>query len=103
MTDMPSPPRSQPTSARAKSTSACDMPQRSIRVPAKMKDGIASSTQFCEPPTRLEGSISSGKPPVTRPTMPAMPRAKTIGMEHARRRTKTKAVRASSIALTLPP
>ena len=48
MTDMPSPPRSQPTSARARSTSAFDMPQRSMTVPAKMKLGIASKTQFCD-------------------------------------------------------
>ena len=59
MTDMPRPPRSQPTSARARSTSAFDMPQRSISVPAKMKLGIASRTQFCEAPTRLEATISS--------------------------------------------
>ncbi len=60
ITDMPSPPRSQPTMARASSTSACDIPQRSITLPAKMKHGIASRTQFCEPATRLDGSICSG-------------------------------------------
>ena len=48
ITDMPSPPRSQPTSARASSTSECDMPARSIRLPANTKEGIASSTQLCE-------------------------------------------------------
>ena len=36
---MPRPPRTQPTIARANSTSAFDMPQRSITVPAKMNDG----------------------------------------------------------------
>ncbi len=60
MTDMPRPPRSQPTNARARSTSAFDMPQRSMIVPAKMKDGIASKTQFCDPAIMLEATISSG-------------------------------------------
>ena len=36
------------------------MPQRSMIVPAKMKDGIASKTQFCEPAIMLEATISSG-------------------------------------------
>ncbi len=59
ITDMPSPPRSQPTRARARSTSAFDMPQRSMTVPAKIKLGIASNIQFCDAPIRLEASISS--------------------------------------------
>ena len=58
ITDMPSPPRSQPTKALARSTSAFDMPQRSMTVPANTKLGIASSTQFCDAPTRLDASIS---------------------------------------------
>src|SRR6266478_2950493 len=48
-TDMPRPPRTQPIIARARSTSAYDIPQRSMRLPAKMKVGMASSTQLCEP------------------------------------------------------
>ena len=55
MTDMPSPPRSQPTNARARSTSAFDMPQRSIIDPAKIKDGIASNTQFCDAADQARG------------------------------------------------
>src|SRR5260370_39228611 len=55
---MPRPPRSQRTKARARSTSAFDMPQRSMTVPAKMKDGIASKTQFCDPAIMLEATIS---------------------------------------------
>ena len=94
---MPSPPRNQPTSARARSTSACDMPQRSISMPANTNEGIASSTQFCDPATRLEGSICRGKPPSASPTMPAMPSANTIGIESATKATNTIAVAVSSI------
>ena len=60
-TDMPRPPRTRPTRARARSTSAYDIPQRSIRLPAKTKVGMASRTQLCEPATRLEGSFCSEK------------------------------------------
>src|ERR1051325_391572 len=60
ITDMPSPPRTQPTIARASSTSAWLMPQRSMRLPAKTKAGIASSTQLCEPETSAEASCCIG-------------------------------------------
>src|SRR5205085_8376528 len=99
MTDMPSPPRSQPTNARARSTSAFDMPQRSITVPAKMKLGIASNTQFCDAPIRLEASISSEWPPNTSPITAAAPSAKTIGTENATSRTKRRPVAASAISV----
>src|SRR5581483_1716515 len=80
-TDMPRPPRTQPMSARARSTRAYDIPQRSIRLPANTKVGMASSTQLCEPATRLEGSFWSEKSPTTSPAKPAMPSANTIGSE----------------------
>src|ERR671924_665447 len=80
-TDMPSPPRTQPMRARARSTSAYDMPQRSMRLPAKMNVGMASKTQLCEPATRLDGSFPSEKLPTTSPTKPAIPSEKTIGSE----------------------
>src|SRR6266568_7178259 len=99
ITDMPSPPRSQPTSARAKSTSAFDMPQRSITVPAKTKLGIASCTQCCDAPTRLDASISSELPPSTSPMTAAAPSAKTIGTEKATRTTKRMPVVASSMSV----
>ena len=60
ITDMPSPPLTQPISARASSTSAWLMPQRSIRLPANTKAGIASSTQLCEPETSAEESCCIG-------------------------------------------
>src|SRR3954447_10043597 len=60
ITDMPSPPLTQPTSARASSTSAWLMPQRSIKLPAKTNAGIASSTQLCEPETSAEESCCIG-------------------------------------------
>src|ERR1044071_1220017 len=47
ITDMPKPPRTQPTRARASSTIAWLMPQRSIRLPANTNAGIASSAQRC--------------------------------------------------------
>src|SRR5207237_7293224 len=99
ITDMPSPPRSQPTNARARSTSAFDMPHRSITVPAKTKLGIASSTQFCDAPTRLDASISSELPPSTSPITAAAPSAKTIGTEKATRTTKRMPVVASSMSV----
>src|ERR1700675_4899136 len=80
-TDMPSPPRTQPTSTRARSTKAYDIPQRSMRLPANTKVGMASSTQLWEPATRLEGSLVSEKLPTSRPVKPARPSAKTIGSE----------------------
>src|SRR5216110_90627 len=80
-TEMPSPPRTGPTSARARSTSAYDIPQRSIRLPANTKVGMASSTQLCEPATSEEGSLVSEKLPTSRPVKPARPSAKTIGSE----------------------
>ena len=56
-TDMPSPPRTQPTSTRARLTSAYDIPQRSMRLPANTKVGMARSTQCWVPATRLDGSF----------------------------------------------
>ena len=81
ITDMPSPPRSQPTSARASSTSECDMPARSIRLPANTKDGMASSTQLCDAAIMLEPSCCIGKPPSQSPATPAAPRQNTIGSD----------------------
>ena len=60
---MPRPPRTQPTRARARFTSAYDMPHRSIRLPANTKVGMARSTQLWEPATRAEGIFSSEKFP----------------------------------------
>src|SRR3954470_22074939 len=99
MTDIPRPPRSQPTSARAKSTSAFDMPQRSMTVPAKMKLGIASRIQFCEAPIRLDATMSSECPPSTRPSTAAAPSANTIGIDNAIRTTNSRPVEASSISV----
>src|SRR3954447_9482422 len=91
ITDMPSPPLTQPTSARASSTSAWLMPQRSIRLPANTKAGIASSTQLCDPETSAEESCCSGKPPIQRPATPATASANTIGID--RRISATKMTR----------
>src|SRR3954469_23888813 len=60
ITDMPSPPLTQPVTAPARSTSAWLMPQRSIRLPANTKAGIASSPQLCEPDTSAEESCCIG-------------------------------------------
>src|SRR5438067_7325781 len=60
ITDMPSPPLTQPISARASSTSAWLMPQRSIKLPANTKAGMASSTQLCDPDTSAEESCCIG-------------------------------------------
>src|SRR3954451_1046733 len=94
ITDMPSPPLTQPISARASSTSAWLMPQRSIRLPANTKAGIASSTQLCEPETSAEESCCSGKPPIQRPATPATASANTIGIES--RISATKMTRTAS-------
>ena len=101
ITDMPSPPRSQPTIARASSTSECDMPARSIRLPANTKDGIASSTQLCDAAIMLEPSCCIGKPPSQRPTTPAAPRQNTIGSDSSRSPTKTTPVAARSTRYSL--
>src|SRR5258705_11383628 len=87
-TDGPRPPRTQPPIARARSTSAYDIPQRSIRLPAKTNVGMASSTQLCEPATSEEGSLVSEKLPTSRPVKPARPSAKTIGSESSVSATK---------------
>ena len=60
ITDIPRPPRTQPTKARASSTSELDIPARSISEPAKTKDGIASRTQLCEAAIMVEPSCCSG-------------------------------------------
>ena len=44
-TAMPSPPRTQPTSATARRTRRCAMPPVSISAPARMKSGRESSTK----------------------------------------------------------
>src|SRR5437762_5581956 len=80
-TDSPRPPRTQPTSARARLTSAYDIPQRSMRLPANTKVGMASSTQLWEPATSADGSLVSEKLPTSRPVKPARPSAKTIGSD----------------------
>src|SRR2546425_8971446 len=87
---MPSPPRTQPTRLRARLTRAYDIPQRSMRLPAKINVGMARSTQLCEPATRAEGSFWSEKLPSTRPSMPESPSANTIGVERATRTTKLR-------------
>src|SRR5262245_36498025 len=82
-TDMPSPPRTQPTRPRARFTSAYDIPQRSMRAPAKTNAGTARSTQLCEPATSADGSFCSEKLPSARPITPESPSAKTIGVDSA--------------------
>src|SRR5438034_6256147 len=82
-TDMPSPPRTHPTSTLARSTSAYDIPQRSMRLPAKTKVGLARSTQCWVPATRLDGSFCSEKLPIRSPRKPERPSAKTMGIERA--------------------
>ena len=94
ITDMPSPPRSQPTSARASSTSECDMPARSIRLPANTNEGIASSTQLCDAAISDEPSCCIGKPPSQRPVTPAAPRQNTIGSDSTSSATNTSTVAA---------
>ena len=101
ITDMPRPPRSQPTSARASSTSECDMPARSIRLPANTKEGMASSTQLCDAAIMLEPSCCIGKPPSQSPTTPATPRQNTIGKDSSSSPTKTSAVAARSTRYSL--
>ena len=97
-TDTPRPPRTRPTRARARSTSAYDIPQRSIRLPAKTKVGMASKTQLCEPATRLDGSFCSEKLPASSPAKPAMPSENTIGSERIVSTRKVTATVATSIA-----
>jgi hypothetical protein len=101
-TDMPSPPRIRPTSARARFTSAYDMPQRSMRLPAKTNVGMASSTQLWEPATRLDGSFCSEKLPETSPANPARPSAKTMGSDSAVSTRKVTTTMATSTAQCPP-
>src|SRR4029453_4346003 len=104
-TDTPRPPRTRPTRARARSTSAYDIPQRSIRLPAKRKVGRASKTQLGEPAPRLDGSFWSEKFPASSPAKPAMPSENTIGSERIVSTREVMATVATSIAqwLTLHP
>src|SRR5919202_1763293 len=97
-TDIPRPPRTDPTSARARSTSAYDIPQRSMRLPAKTNVGMASSTQLWEPATRLDGSFWSENPPATNPAKPAIPSEKTIGSETAVRTRNVTTTTLTSMA-----
>ena len=97
-TDIPSPPRTLPMSARARLTSAYDIPQRSMRLPANTNVGIARSTQLCDPATRLDGSFWSEKFPTSRPMKPAIPSANTIGSATAVRTTNVATTVRTSIA-----
>ena len=97
-TDMPSPPRTQPTSTRARLTSAYDIPQRSMRLPANTKVGMARSTQCWVPATRLDGSFCSEKLPIRRPMKPERPRAKTMGIDSAARATNESPTAPNSTA-----
>src|SRR5882672_775951 len=101
-TDMPRPPRTQPIIARARSTSAYDIPQRSMRLPAKTKVGIASRTQLCEPVTRLDGSFCSEKLPASSPAKPAMPSENTMGSERIVRIRKVTPTVATSMRSVTP-
>jgi hypothetical protein len=76
---IPRPPRIQPTRARARSINWFDIPHRSIRVPAKMKLGIASKTKLSAPEIIPEGSFPNSKPPNSRPSPPERIMAKRIG------------------------
>jgi hypothetical protein len=59
-TAMPRPPRRWPISTRARWTSRAEMPPVSIRPPARMKSGIASSTNESAPENMCCGTTRSG-------------------------------------------
>ena len=56
-TTIASPPRTRPTIAIARSTMRSEMPPDSISAPARMKSGIASSTNESTPPRILIGRM----------------------------------------------
>ncbi len=59
----PNPPRSQPTSAIAKLKMRVVMPALFIRLPARMKNGTASSGKLSMPPTMRWITTNGGKSP----------------------------------------
>src|SRR5712692_4964497 len=68
-----------------------------MRLPAKMKVGMARSTQCWVPATRPDGSFWSEKLPIRRPTNPERPSANTMGIESAARSTKETATAPKSM------
>ena len=95
ITDMPNPPRSQPTSARASST-----PARSISDPANTNDGIASSTQLCEAETIVEPNCCNGSPAAISPTTADAPRQNTIGSDRISKTRKVSKTASRTTMLT---
>jgi hypothetical protein len=61
-----SPPRMNPTRLLARLTSRWEIPDVSMRPPARMKSGIASSGKLDAPENRLRGTTESDEAPVTR-------------------------------------
>ena len=60
------PPRTFPTMAIARSTMRSEIPPDSIRAPARMNSGIASSTNESTPPRILIGRMIRPTPPIPR-------------------------------------
>ncbi|SMX79133.1 hypothetical protein BI49514_01366 [Brevibacterium iodinum ATCC 49514] len=82
--------RRRPKMRNARSTSRCEMPVYCMTIPARMKNGIASSV-----PELIDGNITDGTTSrtwmpsvVTRVTTAARPRAKATGMPRPRNRKK---------------
>ena len=63
-TTIASPPRTFPTMAIARSTMRSEIPPDSISAPARMKSGIASSTNESTPPRILIGRMIRPTPPM---------------------------------------
>src|SRR3970040_2441259 len=70
-----------------------------MRLPAKTKVGMASSTQCWVPDTRLDGSFCSEKLPMNSPRKPERPSANTIGMDRAASTTNEMPTAPKSIRL----
>ncbi len=92
-TAIESPPRIQPTSTWARRTRRTAMPPVSMKAPARMKSGIASSTNESTPSKIcLTITVSGYSPLHQRPMKPATPMTKATGIPSRRRTTKETAM-----------
>jgi len=88
----PKPPRARPTRACAKLISRPDIPDDSIRAPARMKNGMAANGKESIPANIRCTRLCSGMPEVCIDTIDVIPRAIAIGTPAESRRSNTKPI-----------
>ena len=92
MLAMPSPPRTQPTTALTNSIRSSAMPARFMISPAIMNMGMARKTKLERPENICEATMLKGTIPVARKAMAVTPRATATGTPRMIRVMRTASV-----------